>query len=183
MASNYLEQKGGNPFFLPAPPAWWLQAMKDFDSQLVLFPSRVRQGYVMARRRFKTLARPDLLKLDESTLRMQAGQDGATMATHKLIFVQHLYLGGTRIWNTLVFEDLRGRDTFEAGGGEKFVQRLEASEAEQDRRAKALLLDDLDQRARDAYRSYKARSGERIVVPGTATIRPSSGSTGIVSLA
>lgn len=183
MASNYLESKGSNPFFLPAPPAWWLQALLDFDSQLVLFPSRLRQGYILARRRAKTMARPELLNLDFNMLKMQAGVDGMTMCQNKLIYVRTLYLGGTRIWNTLFFEDLRANDTWAAGSGDKFVDQLEAREKRDEEKAQATLQSDLDHRARDAYRSYTARSGQRIVVPGTATIAPPSGSTGIVSLA
>ena len=158
MLTNYLVT--ANPWHLEAPPLWWLQKLADTDSDLVVFPSQCRMCHVLARKRRHSNAMQAADKLDKDLLRQSAGMDGDILATHNLVYVRHLI--GNTIKRYEIFQWLRDHDIWDLGGAEKASNLIE-SEAEvvaaQKRKA---LLEDIDHRARDAWRSYQARTGRRV---------------------
>jgi hypothetical protein len=156
--SNYIPDT--NSFSLPTPPQWWLTQLSDLDSALVVFPSRLRMAYVLARKRSASLSMPAMVKLDNDLLRTTAGGDGDFMANNNLVFVGFINNPfGT--WNDSVIQELRARDITAAGGAEKFIEKLEDAEAALAVKKRANMIEDIGFRARDAWRSYQARTGQR----------------------
>lgn len=148
-----------NKFKLAAPPIWWLTQLQDLDSELVVFPSRLRCSYILARRRSQTLKRPDLVKLDGHLLRTTAGGDGDFLAANNLLFVEHIIGWGN--FTTTIFHQLRRRDITRAGGADKYIETLEEGERALAATKRKTFLDDMEHRAGDAWRSYQARTGQR----------------------
>lgn len=155
--TNYIAEP--NPFHLAPPPAWWLQMIADYDSELVVFPSRTRMVFVLARRRHFSNAMQELNTLDKNLLRTSAGMDGDTLADHNLIFVRHLIGDSVRRPNILQW--LRDNDLKAKGGGEAVAKLIESEEEYKARKVRESMQDDIDHRARDAWRSYQARTGRR----------------------
>lgn len=153
----------GNPYSLMPPPTWWLRKLSDFDHALVVFPSSLRACYVLARRRQFGLGHP-LEKLDRDLQRLTGGGDGDLMADRNLVFVDYLISAGG--WSTDIFHELRKRDIWAAGGADKYNAQLIAHEDAIAARQQSAYLSDIDHRARDAYRSYQARTGQRTRVSG-----------------
>lgn len=154
---NYLHSE--NPWKLADPPDWWLQRLFDYDAQLVVFPSRLRMAYILARRRHFSNAMAELDALDKDTLRQTAGMDGVTLANHNLIYVRHMI--GETVRRPHIFQWLRDHDITANGGGEVLATKLEGVEADLAVQKRRNTIDDIDHRARDAWRSYQARTGRR----------------------
>lgn len=157
MRANYFTT--ANPFSLQPPPDWWLKRLFDFDAMLVLFPSTLRPTYILARKQQFAQPTEVLQTLDRNLRRMTAGGDGDIMADRNLVYVEQIIGNGT--WNTQIFLDLAKRDIWAAGGAEAFHERiltLEQVAREKQLRRQA---DDMDHRARDAWRSLQARTGQR----------------------
>ncbi len=154
---NYIETV--NPFKLAAPPDWWLQKLFDYDAELVVFPSVIRMNYVLARRRHHSNAMAEMDLLDKNMIRQTAGMDGDVLADHNLIYVRHLV--GDTVRRHHIFQWLRDNDTKAHGGGEQFAKKLEDAEADLAQQKRQNMLDDIEHRARDAWRSYQARTGRR----------------------
>lgn len=155
--NNYLRTE--NPFKLAAPPAWWLQRLFDQDADLVVFPSRLRMAYILARRRHFSNAMAEMDRLDKDTLRKTAGLDGDVLANHNLIYVRHLI--GETVRRHSIFQWLKDNDTKALGGGDKVGTMLENAEADILKQRRLVMLDDIEYRAQDAWRSYQARTGRR----------------------
>jgi hypothetical protein len=166
--SNFLHSE--NPFGLAPPPAWWLQTLFDYDSQLVVFPSRHRMAYILARRRRFSNAMQELNTLDKNLLKTSAGLDGDIMATNNLIYVRHLI--GDTVRRPAIFQWLRDNDITANGGGEAVATKIETIEETQARMTREKMQQDIDFRARDAWRSYQARTGQRTKAGGQ--FRPSA---------
>lgn len=149
-----------NPYMLPTPPAWWLQLLHDQDAALVLFPSRLGARYILARRRSATLGMPALVKVDNELLKMTAGGDGDVLAAHGLVAVDTV-INTSGNWTTAIFAQLRARDIWTAGGGDAYADRMDAADAAIVAAKRAHFIDDIDQRAKDSYRSLQARTGQR----------------------
>ncbi len=156
--SNYIPTR--NPFSLPVPPSWWLRKMADMDAALVIFPSVLRRAYILARRRSMSLRMPASLKLNNDLVKMSAHGDGDVLAAHNVAYVDSL-TGWGSVWTEQPLRDLKSRDMWAAGGAEAYNAQLLATEAKVEKKKRTTLLDDLDHRARDGYRSYKARTGQR----------------------
>lgn len=155
--NNYLCSE--NPWNLPAPPAWWLAMLGDYDRELVVFPSRHRQVYVLARRRHFSNAMAEMDTLDKNLLKQSAGLDGDLMAKHNLIYVRHLI--GNTIQRANIFQWLRDHDLQAHGGGAEVAKLIETEEEYNARKKRAQTIENIDYRARDAWRSYQARTGRR----------------------
>jgi hypothetical protein len=175
---NYLQSE--NRRHLADPPDWWLKKLLDTDAELVVFASRVRPAYVLARRRHFSSAMVEATQMDKNLLRMSAGMDGDILADHNLIYVRHLL--GDSVRRFELFQWLKDHDVWEAGGGEAMASRVEGAENLEQERKRKTLLDNLDHRARDAYRSYQARTGRRAgfapTSRGRATQMPVPGFSG-----
>lgn len=154
---NYLTSE--NPFKLAAPPAWWLKQLHDYDAELVVFPSRLRMAYILARRRHFSNAMQEMNTLDKNLIKNSAGMDGDILAQHNLIYVRHLL--GETVRRQAIFQWLKDHDLKAQGGGEAVDNKIVSMEEDAARRARRKMVDDIDQRARDAYRSYQARTGQR----------------------
>lgn len=149
-----------NKFNLPVPPDWWLQRLHDQDAALVVFPSRLRQAYVLARRRQFSKALHVQCTAKQEIVRQSQGGDSDVLAAQGLIFIDFMVNTQGNFTDT-VFHQLKMRDIWAQGGAENFERKIvEAENAEEGRKRKTML-DNIDHRARDAWRSYKARTGQR----------------------
>lgn len=133
--------------------------LQDYDAELVVFPSRHRMAYILARRRHFSNAMAELDRLDKNLLRQSAGLDGEILATSNLVYVRHLI--GETVRRVAIFQWLRDHDLKANGGGEKIAKLIESEEEYKSAAARRKLNDDIDHRARDAWRSYQARTGRR----------------------
>lgn len=158
MATNYLAS-APNPFKLAAPPQWWLQRLSDYDAELVVFPSRIRMAFILARRRHFSNAYAELDRFDKNMIRLSAGMDGDTLANYNLIYVRHLI--GDAIRRDHIFQWLKDHDLKANGGAEAVDNRIVTVEEDAAARKRQRMLDDIDYRAKDAWRSYQARTGRR----------------------
>ena len=150
-----------NRFNLPEPPEWWLKRLHDQDDALVLFPSRLRPNtYVLARRRGFSARLRRLLTGAAVYNPAKSGGDGDVLAAHHLVYVAHV-AGTIGQWTTAIFQQLREWDTWAAGGGDAVANTLEQQEIYTSSKIHADLIDSIDHRARDAWRSYQARTGQR----------------------
>lgn len=181
---NYIDD---NPK-MAVPPEYWLQRLYDFDSELVVFPSRYMPfSYVLARRRRHGAAAMD-----------KALADTITQPDTRLCLERHLVpvtmitrerqTGGWDI--DPLIRSLKARDIWAVGGGDKMADLLDGQDTAQEDQRKADLRNDMDARAGLAYALYKRRTGQRVTSPGMGSERHvptsrSSGSTasaGLVSL-
>lgn len=154
---NYLYTE--NRWHLAEPPDWWLLKLLEVDSDLVVFPSKMRPAYVLARRRHHSNALAEMDTLDKNLLRKSAGMDGDVMADHNLIYVRHLI--GNTIRRYEIFQWLMDHDTWANGGGEAVANKIESIEQYEAEKRRRTLIDNIDHRTRDAWRSYQARTGRR----------------------
>ena len=145
-----------NRFNLPEPPEWVQRAIYDFDAQLVIIPSRTARQYILARRR--------LYSANYGQMVMTSPAPNTQMFyDHGLIDVAPLKWPGywSQAWVGRLLSELRARDTWAAGGPENFVKIVEDHEASAEIRKRRTMRDDFEHRARDAWRSLQARTGQR----------------------
>jgi hypothetical protein len=149
-----------NRWKIPAPPQWFLTQLWDLDCGLVILPSRRRRLYILARRRELSLRAPLLVKKHNELLRQSQGSDGDMLATYNLQHVDVIKgtIGGS--WSPAIFADLRARDTWTIGA-EKYADKLDETDKATAAAEKAVWIDDIDQRAKDSWRSLQARTGQR----------------------
>jgi hypothetical protein len=164
---NYIADT--NTWKLPEPPEWFLKRLYDFDALLVLVPSRVKvkgesPAYLLCRRRQRTAGLGDVAMLDNKH------PDTNMCYAHGLLPIGPLRFKkkGTTFTEAgceSLLRELRERDTWRqadaAGGIDAFVDRIEAAEEAERKRVSAEVRDSFYHRARDAYRSLKARTGQR----------------------
>lgn len=159
-----------NRWKLPEPPAWFLQRLYDFDAQLVLVPSRIcvegeTPAYLLCRRRQHSAGLGDVAMLDNKH------PDTNMCYAHGVVPIGPLRFnnGATTFTEqgcTDLIKHLRSRDTWMLSGGpqgnpDKVWQEVEAAEARIAAKERADLRDSFYHRARDAWRSLKARTGQR----------------------
>ena len=163
-ATNWIADR--NTFRLEEPPAWFMQGLYDFDHMLVLIPSRVKAEYLLARRRQMTAGMGDVAMMDNKA------PDTYMCYQHGVLPIAPLRWknNSARMWTQAALQslltELRGRDAWALGAGPggdpdaawKAVEYAEAIAARKDRRA---LREKFYQLGRDAYRSLKARTGQR----------------------
>jgi len=153
-----------NRWKLPVPPAWWLKALYDFDPMLVVVPSRSTKRYLLTRRRQHSAGIGDVAMLDN-----KAPDTNLCYALH-VVPVSTLNFSGN--WTLHFLEELKARDTWRIGRkelkgstfeqiGNRVADAIEANEQRQARKAQAELRDGFRQRAKDAWRSLQARTGQR----------------------
>ncbi len=148
---------------LEQPPPYWLQRLYDFDSQLVVFPSRYRPGaYVLARRQ----------RVSTRTQRDRALEDTITQPDTKfclanaLVPVCLIYKTGT-IWSLdNIIATLKRRDTWEVGGADKAADLLDQGEAAEEAANAKATRDDMWARSGQGWESYQRRTGQRVTSPG-----------------
>lgn len=168
MATNFIPDT--NKFLLPEPPEWFMQGLFDYDPLLVLVPSRVKvldesPAYLLCRRRLHSAGIGDVAMLDN------LHPDTNMCYAHNLVPIGPLRFNNgasTFTANSLasLLADLKSRDTWAISGGpdgdsDKVWQAVELAELQQKQAQRAALKDGFYHRARDAYRSLKARTGQR----------------------
>lgn len=179
------ERHKGNPWvqvnYIPdntrmaAPPAWFLGAIHDQDAELVLLPSRQTPfAYVIARRlRSKVWSKAQVDSTTQPDTKMCMG--------YNLIPVCKMFKHGSS-WDVRpVLKSLRARDMWAHGGPEKVADLLEEQEDAERKKIKAEIRDDMWNRSGDAWRSYQARTGQRVISPGANGAAPHSSSSRTVT--
>jgi hypothetical protein len=152
-----------NPFQLAGPPEWFLRQLWDFDSSLVIVPSRQGFYYRLAQRRKLNLP----AKMVNDILFQES--DTQMLATYGLVPVTTIL--STANWsNPLLFQDLASRAPHRMGGSQKAISLLEGSEAKEDLRKAAQQDEMLHFLAKDGWGMYQKNIGVRshMYVPRTA---------------
>jgi hypothetical protein len=164
VAANWIADT--NTFKLEQPPEWWMQRLYDFDHQLVLLPSRKKAEYLLARRRQLTAGLGDVAMLDNQD------PDTNMCYAHGVIPIAPLRWkdNTAKVWSQATIDallaELRGRDSWALGAGpggdpDAAWKAVEYAEALQARKDQQSLREKFYHMGRDAYRSLKARSGQR----------------------
>lgn len=142
---------------IDAPPRYFLQRLFDFDAMLVLMPSREQPGaYVLGRRKQWG---PGLTEAAIDAVYTKADTKMAILNGCVPVCMVFKPISGSWSPDGLIAK-LAARDIWAHGGADKVADMLEAQEdAAKDATRKAIR-DDLYNRSGDAYRSYKARTGQ-----------------------
>jgi hypothetical protein len=158
-----------NKWKLPEPPEWFLKRLYDFDPMLVLVPSRVKAlgespAYLLCRRRQHSAGLGDVAMLDNKHPDTNMCYGLGVVPIAPLRFKKNVNQFTEAACESLL-KELRARDTWAqadaAGGVDALVDRIEAQEDAAKRAQSAAIRDSFYHRARDAYRSLKARTGQR----------------------
>ena len=162
---------------METPPAWFLQAIHDYDAELVLFPSRYKPyAYVIARR--SRLGRQGLTQ--NAIVETITQPDTIMVMQHGCVPICLMYKHGPQWKVEGVLASLRARDLWRQGGADKVADALEQEEdrtVEDRRQAKR---EELWHLSGDAWRSYQARTGQSVAGHsrlGAANPNSSSSST------
>lgn len=143
-----------NRFNLPVPPAFWLRALWEFDSSLVVIPSKQEPLYRLAQRRKIQL--PDHILKDP----LFQQSDTQMMAGYGLIPVTSIM--PTINWSDPSnFQELARRAPWRMGGSEEVLKKIEEQEARQELDKAATQDDMLHHLGRDAWGLYNKKIGVR----------------------
>ena len=142
---------------MEVPPAYFLQRIHDFDSYLVIVPSRKTPfAYVIARRKQRSKGLTDKAIVDTITQ-----PDTKMCLLYGLVPVCLMFKTGPS-WNPdPIIAKLKARDMWAHGGAEKVADLLEVQEEGERQKVRKDIRDDLWNRSGDAWRSYQARTGQR----------------------
>jgi hypothetical protein len=164
---------------METPPEWFLGRLHDYDAELVVLPSRYKPyAYVIARR-----SRLGRRGLTGNAIADTITQPDTLMCMrYGCVPVCLMFKHGPQWSVDGVLAKLRARDLWAAGGAEKAADQLEADEAAAKAKQDADKRDELMGLGREAYRSYKMRTGQRVVSaghsrPGAANTNSPSNST------
>lgn len=154
--------KGDSNFTPTPPPAWWLREMALFDDQLVIFPSAKAPTFILARRARRSAGEPLHSEPIDTLTGKKTPQNPDTVFMHfnRLVRVCEILPGV--IWDQRVFQKLAAHDIWRLGGASEVANKLDAID---DAKRVAVQKDidaEGDARARDAYKGYKTRIGERL---------------------
>lgn len=144
---------------MEAPPPYFLQRFHDFDNMLVLLPSRkVPFAYVVARRRQFAVG------LSDKAIADTIDQPDTKMCLkYGVVPVCLMYKTGPS-WNIdPLLRSLAARDMWAHGGPDKVADMLEEQEAAAKEKIRKDIRDDIYNRSGDAWRSYKARTGQSTI--------------------
>lgn len=160
-----------NRFSLPAPSAWWLQLLRDYDDQLVVLPSRMELVYRLTRR-VRAEARLGL-----KAMIVHEHPDTVMMIQYGVVPVAALTQWSVQ--SDKIIRDLMARDTWRVFGkpildahdaqraADMVTARLDAGERARQREDDRRASDMVDAAGSDAFRSLQQRKGERIVLSDT----------------
>ena len=148
--TNYIPDH--NRYKLAGPPRWFLAQLWDFDSSLVIVPSRQGFYYRLAQRR--------PLKLPEHITNEALWNESDTqmLATYSLVPVTTIL--ATANWsNPLLFKDLAERAPWRQGGTNKVIASIEAREREVELRKRQATDEHLTHLSKDAWKLYRKKIG------------------------
>lgn len=153
---------------MAVPPAFFLQRLHDYDSDLVIVPSRYKPyAYVIARRRRFSKWASD--KAIEGTIDQP---DTLMCMRYGLVPVCLMFQHGA-IWNPdTILARLKARDLWANGGPDRVADQLEAAEEEERQKIRSEIRDDIWNRSGAAWRSYQRRTGASV------SLNPSTTRTG-----
>lgn len=151
--TNYIPDL--NRFKLSGPPQWWLRRLQDFDTSLVVVPSRQDCVYRLAQRR-----KP---QLSEAITRdvLFKHSDTKMLASYGLIPVTTII--ATANWaNPMMFEELRRRAPWrQFKSTDEAIAAVEGQEASEEAGLKAQTAEHLDYLGKDAWKLYLKKIGLR----------------------
>lgn len=142
-------------FKLGAPPAWWLQKLKDFDDSLYVVPSRQDCVYRLAQKRPLNL--PEHVVNDA----LFNHSDTQMLATYSLIPVTTI-IAKPNWSNPLMFRELEARAPWRMGGAEKVLDALEEAEMREATQKRIETDLNLTERAKDGWRLLKMKTGASV---------------------
>lgn len=155
-----------NRWSLESPPDGFLAELHNFDSALVIIPSRMSKRYLLTRRRQYTRGLGDVAMVDNKH------PDTNMCYGHGLLPIIHLNFGGSWTTGTL-FAQLRARDTWQITGGptsqirdageklEALANAVDDADTAAEQKQNRDLRDKFYHMGRDAWRSMQARIGTR----------------------
>jgi hypothetical protein len=146
--NNYIVDQ--NKFKLAGPPDWWLRKLWDFDSSLVVVPSRQDCVYRLAQRRKLNL--PEHITNDA----LFKQSDTQMLATYSLIPVTTI-LSTTNWSNPLMWKELNDRAPHRLGGAEKVIEKIESAELSAEIKKNVEIDDMLTRVSKDAWKYYKTK--------------------------
>ena len=148
---------------MEVPPEWFLGRLHDYDAELVVLPSRYKPyAYVIARR-----SRLGRRGLTGNAIADTITQPDTLMCMHYgCVPVCLMFKHGPQWAVDGVLATLTARDLWAAGGADKAADQLEADEAKEESDRREAKKDELRGLSREAYRSYKMRTGQRVVSAG-----------------
>lgn len=150
------------------PPKWWLKQLYNFDDKLVVIPSTQRPStYILARRPEQSRGLDPIVKWMRNT-NQDIPADTLLCANHGVVPVCLMFKTGPTWTIENIIGDLVRRDIRRQGGAEKVADKLDAQDAKVESDQQKATFEDLYHRGRDAWRSYTARTGQRINPGGTA---------------
>jgi hypothetical protein len=149
---NYIPDT--NAFSLAGPPQWWLAKLWDFDSSLVVIPSRQTCLYRLAQRRKLNL--PEHITnnalFNESDTRM--------LASYGLIPVTSIL--PTANWsNPYLFQELANRAPHRNGGAQKAADMMDEQDLKDEFDKRQQTDENLQYLAKDAWKYYNKKIGLR----------------------
>jgi hypothetical protein len=160
VSSNWMPDR--NRFNLPKPPAWFLKSMWDMDPMLVIAPSRQSAKYLIMRRRERSQVFATVIETTPKKHRRVEQLDADLFESSKCVAVDTIIgnvMSGS--WSPAILARLKARDMWGDGGADAYIAKIEQDEEANRQKQRRDLLDNIDHRSRDAYRSYKARTGQR----------------------
>ena len=142
---------------MATPPAYWLQRLWDFDSDLVVFPSiQTPFAYVLARKARRT---GGMNPHDPQFA--NALPDTKFCIERRLLPVSLIYRHSSASWSIdNIIASLKARDIWAVGGGDKAADISDASDLQAEQRKKSDIRDDMWTRSGDAWWAYKSRTGQ-----------------------
>jgi hypothetical protein len=148
--NNYIRDH--NRFKLAGPPKWFLRRLWEFDSSLVIIPSRQSFCYRLAQRRKLNLSE----KIVNEALFNQS--DTQMMATYGLVPVTTVM--ATVNWdNPYLFVELANRAPWRMGGADKVNADLDQHDLEQEIKKQQLTDEHLTSQAKDGWKLYRKKIG------------------------
>lgn len=152
--TNWIETE--NPFGLAPPPAWWLQQLALFDSDLVLFPSRRDPMYRLTRRVTRSYGLACVGRLEKSPDTALCVQLSVLPVISYLPTIQ---------FTLELFTHLASCDIWRVGGGDKAADLMDGAEVAAEANIQRQFDSDSDALAGTAYRAAKTRLGQTIFRP------------------
>lgn len=158
-----------NRFGLERPPDWFLTGLVNYDTQLVLIPSRKRRQYLLCRRRKLTVGLGDVAMMDNQH------PDTNMCYAYGVLPIAPLRWEKTKTDTGLftqanlasLIETLKERDAWAIGGGplaldpDAAVKAWDAAEEAREQKQDKNLWDMFYHMGRDGWRSLTARVGAR----------------------
>lgn len=150
------------------PPKWWLKQLYYFDDKLVVIPSSQRPAtYILARRPEVSRGLDPIVKWMRNT-NQDIPADTLLCANHGVVPVCLMYKTGATWSIENVIADLASRDIRRQGGAEVVADKLDKQDVDAENLQRQTTFQNLYHRGRDGWRSYTARTGQRVNPGGTA---------------